>query len=567
MSYNGGPIAPTMNIYVSFWHPGTHYEPAPNNTTTGDGTYEGLITRFLSDLSGSPYMDIMNQYTDMVGSGHHVLGTLGFANNSTHVWDDTADAFPHTGTPTNPLLPGDIDAEISNMEGHFGVSATPSNQFLIFLPKDIWECAGSCGGTPVCETSGTPTGTCIYNPFCAYHAWYSPGTPGVETVWAVFGDGWTTNGCNWGMGPNNDIGADGTLSDVAHEIAETLTNGVSFTTGPYPTAWYETNNSGEIGDKCNWLNGPLGSNNADVTINGHPYLIQEEWSNKDFTFAAYSGCVMESPERGLLTVWRPSNGVWYGLDADDSTILFQIQWGLNGDMPVPARFSGSAKNLAVWRPSNGDWYVRDWLTGTVLFNGFQWGLSGDKPVPADFASLGHAQFAVWRPSNGVWYVRDTNGTVLFTQQWGLNGDVPVPADYDGSLHSQFAVWRPSYGIWYVLETNGTVEFVSQWGLPGDIPVPADFAGLDHAQFAVWRPSNGVWYVKDNNGTILYQTQWGLPGDVPVPGDYLGLGHAQFAVWRPSNGVWYIKDPVTGTVVSVTQWGLNGDNPVAGSVKH
>jgi hypothetical protein len=42
---------------------------------------------------------------------------------------------------------------------------------------------------------------------------------------------------------------------------------------------------------------------------------------------------------------------------------------------------------------------RDWAMSNR-----QWGLIGDVPVPADYAGDGRIDCAVWRPGNGTWYV-------------------------------------------------------------------------------------------------------------------------------------------------------------------
>jgi hypothetical protein len=109
--------------------------------------------------------------------------------------------------------------------------------------------------------------------------------------------------------------------------------------------------------------------------------------------------------------------------------------------------------VAVWRPSDGVWYVRG------LFN-VQWGVGGDVPVAADFNGDGTTDIAVWRPSDGVWYVRG-----LFNVQWGTGGDVPVAGDFNGDNRTDLTVWRPSNGVWYVWGL-----FSVPWGVGGDVPV-------------------------------------------------------------------------------------------------
>jgi hypothetical protein len=82
-------------------------------------------------------------------------------------------------------------------------------------------------------------------------------------------------------------------------------------------------------------------------------------------------------------------------------------------------------DTAVWRPSNGTWFIVQSSTGATVTR--QWGLEGDMPVPADYDGDRFAELAVWRPSNGTWYfVSSSTGGGQSSKQFGSAGQVPVP---------------------------------------------------------------------------------------------------------------------------------------------
>jgi len=260
-----------------------------------------------------------------------------------------------------------------------------------------------------------------------------------------------------------------------------------------------------------------------------------------------------------LTVWRPSNGVWF-VDPPTGTPSTP-QWGLTGDIPVAADFNGDGVlDYVVWRPSNGTWYVMLANVNTPPTS-FQWGLPGDIPVGGDFDGDGKTDYAVWRPSNGTWYIVLSSTGAWIQKQWGLPNDIPVVADFDGDGKTDYAVWRPSEGNWYVTLSSTGATVVQQWGLPGDIPVAADYAGTGKAEFAVWRPANSTWYILPSAGGPPVLVTWGLPGDIPVPRDYDGDGKADPAVWRPTDGTWNIIPSTSPASPLQVQWGLPNDIPL------
>jgi hypothetical protein len=84
--------------------------------------------------------------------------------------------------------------------------------------------------------------------------------------------------------PNHDIDADAEINLTSHEQMELATD-------PEASGWFGPAGifNDEIGDKCAGVFGPLSANGADISLKGHPYVVQEEWDN------AVSGCVLRGP--------------------------------------------------------------------------------------------------------------------------------------------------------------------------------------------------------------------------------------------------------------------------------
>jgi hypothetical protein len=257
-----------------------------------------------------------------------------------------------------------------------------------------------------------------------------------------------------------------------------------------------------------------------------------------------------------LTVFRPSNGVWYILG---SSVNNTYMWGGGADIPVAADYDGDGKiDIAVYRPSTGVWYVVP-TTATVGMI-VSWGGGADIPVVADYDGDGRADIGVYRPSTGAWYIINSSTMVGSIFSWGGGADVPVPADYDGDGKADIGVFRPSTGAWYIINTSTMTGSIFSWGGGADIPVPADYDGDGRADISVYRPSTGTWYLVNSRTLIGSVVNWGGGDDIPVPADYDGDGKADISVFRPSAGVWYtIKSSLT--VGSVVQWGGPGDIPI------
>jgi len=106
----------------------------------------------------------------------------------------------------------------------------------------------------------------------------------------------------------------------------------------------------------------------------------------------------------------------------------------HSDLAINYRPYPPAQGSASRWSADGRWITLKW-GGGELFN-VQWGLSGDIPLVGDYDGDGTDDRCVWRPSNGTFYVLTSGGNQPpgggwyswyggWAKQWGLSGDVPV----------------------------------------------------------------------------------------------------------------------------------------------
>ena len=282
-----------------------------------------------------------------------------------------------------------------------------------------------------------------------------------------------------------------------------------------------------------------------------------------FTVSAAKGA---TPKRAELTVVGSTN-VWKMQSSDGAGSFSAVEWGLPGDVRVPADYDGDGiKDIAVWRPSNGNWYVLRSSDGMIWQ--LQWGQPTrsskdiqDIPVPADYDGDQVDDIAIWRPTDSRWYVL-TSKTGFYPSrasisEWGKFGDIPVPADYDGDGKTDAAVFRSTQDRWYVAQSKTGDLDVRKFGIAGkDVLVPADYTGDGRADLAVFR--SGVWYVQDSTTHETERFEFGFADSKPVPADYDGDGTTDFAAYR--QGTWYIFDSGTPRLRSF-RFGRDGEVPL------
>lgn len=293
-----------------------------------------------------------------------------------------------------------------------------------------------------------------------------------------------------------------------------------------------------------------------------------------------------------------------------------IDFGLPGDVPVPGnyfKYGGDeyTDDIAVWRPSNGVWYIRAFNGTQFVTLTIQWGLNGDYPLPIQTGTsrdnTHDVTLTVFRPNNSTYYVYPNGAGQKFqgssapaTGGYTLNEysqtksvcEIDPTADLRGCLNQ--AAQSPEFSqpaadkvyqnnTQYSYGIAGDYGFTYDWGLT-DFPKSCSGIGFDQitssaTSISVIRNNAGTlsWYIRNPgngvtsvNSTIYY----GLPTDIPVPGHYYG-GFQQVnssanpvyhgscdlaynpqtnvAVWRPTDGTWYIRD--NSGISHHVQWGL------------
>lgn len=323
----------------------------------------------------------------------------------------------------------------------------------------------------------------------------------------------------------------------------------------------------------------LGANHADAPQNCDKTLMNTVlYVGTPLTFCSYSrtevssylsangSCLVDQSSsktsfdfdkdgKSDISVFRPSNGVWYIANSGGGYNIFQF--GQNGDLPISGDFDGDGKaDATVFR--GGNWYRLKSATGT--FDGVSFGLATDIPAVADFDGDGKTDVAVFRPSNGSWYVLNSSNGSFWGVQFGASGDVPMSGDYDGDGKADINVFRPSNGVWYRLNSRDGSFFAAQFGAFGDKAVSGDFDGDGKNDLAVFRNSNGAWYIMNSSNGSLSASSFGTSGDLPVASDYDGDGKADISVFRPSSGNWYRMNSSNNSFGAV-QFGISSDIPV------
>jgi hypothetical protein len=305
--YHGGSVMRNVTIHTVFWAPaGYHYNASPGGGAPG---YVGLIQQFFSDAahdSGSTanLFSLLDQYGDRSGDGSYQIQYDPAA-------DSVADTQPYP-TAQCPSPAGvatcvtdlQVQREVDRLVGTAGPAARGlTNIYFVLLPPDVDECItiGTCGTTA----------------FAGYHSAFSLGH-GL-TVYAAIPDPQIEFIPPPGSDPEGNPEAEETVDTLAHETIEAMTD-------PVGTGWMDPNGE-ETADKCeNPEEGtPLGfaADNSPYNqlIDGHPYLIQDVWSNPRHGCVQNSTAVSSTPPLDTVDLRQFSSQVSGSFGARRRTLV------------------------------------------------------------------------------------------------------------------------------------------------------------------------------------------------------------------------------------------------------
>jgi len=364
---HGGPVMTSVNVYY-IWYGNW----AGNTATT-------ILPELASNIGGSQYWNINTTYYNTTGA--HVTSTVRFAGSTT-------DAYSRGVNLSDAGVQGVVSDAITSGR----LPTDPAGVYFVLTSPDVTETSGFCTAYCGWHTFATIAGTNIKYSFVGDAATRCPSACMAQS-----------------NGPNNNGGADGMASVIAHELEETATD-------PNLNEWFDSSGE-ENADKCAWTFGteyvaPNGTL-ANTRLGSRNYLIQQNWVNASggycsmvSHFESLGGVLTSSP---ALSSWAPGRLDAFVRGGDNALWHQWFQGGWSGWESLgstltsePAAVSwGSGRIDVFWRGTDNtlqhEWFAGGWFGPESLGGGLTSG-----PAAASWAA-GRLDLFVRGGDNGLWH--------------------------------------------------------------------------------------------------------------------------------------------------------------------
>ncbi len=208
----------------------------------------------------------MTQYYDQQYQNGVLVGNVYHPNHLT-LGGTYLDTQPY---PESPLTNDDIHNAVAYaIQQKNWPSESRHDIYFVYTGNGVQECLPNPGG-------------CSNVAFCGWHDFFPAGTftPNYvayipyPTGSELYGD--PSRGCLLQQPSPNEEHADAAISTSSHELFETVSD-------PLGNSWFMSNvaitNSTEMADLCQKIYGTLDGSGANLTLNGHSYQVQFEYSN------------------------------------------------------------------------------------------------------------------------------------------------------------------------------------------------------------------------------------------------------------------------------------------------